>query len=39
MDAVMAGQTESPVMPLADSIEIMRAIDRARAQFHQGEAL
>jgi predicted dehydrogenase len=33
MDAVRAGRMESAIMPLADSIEIMRAIDCARAQF------
>jgi len=36
MDAVAAGETESPIMPLAQSIEIMNIIDRARAQIYHG---
>lgn len=36
MACVAAGQTESALMPLAESLEIMGLIDRARAQMQKG---
>jgi predicted dehydrogenase len=38
MDAVRAGHTEEALMPLADSIEVMEIIDRARASWAGGRA-
>lgn len=35
MDAVAAGRTESPLMPLSESIAIMAIMDAARAEWHK----
>ena len=37
IQGVRAGETESPVMPLAESIEIMRIIETARVRIAEGE--
>lgn len=37
MQAIAAGQTQSPVMPLSESIEIMQVIDAARSQWRTAE--
>ena len=38
MQAIAQGQTQSPVMPLDESIQIMAIIDAARAQWGNGPA-
>jgi hypothetical protein len=38
MQAVAAGQRESDIMPLDQSVELMQVIDRARASWSKGGA-